>query len=1142
MGAPVEGPPTRWEDGDQPVLWEPSRRFLKFIILFTLAGATVYFVALFLVTPSQPYRAFVVGTLQALCLVSWAMHARGHIRLSVWLMSIGVWIYVTLTSVFFGGVSATVIALYVPVILLNGWLISDRAAVLAAALSVSTGLAMAVAEMTGHLPRAPVTPPLLRWLILACVFVVCATLMAFAARSYGSRLAEVRTLTAALATRTADLDRAQAVAHVGSWVYDLSADTMCPSPEACRVFGVPIGTIGNREMYRSLVFAADQAGVTRAWDAALASGAAFDHEHRILVGGAVRWVRQRAEFERQPDGSLRRAVGTTQDITERKQAEVALIESRNLLRAVIDTAPIRVFWKDRTSTYLGCNSAFARDAGALTPGDVVGKNDLELTWADQADTYRADDRRVMESAVPKLSYEEMQTTPDGRRIWLRTSKVPLRNDDGDVIGVVGIYDDVTERRRVESRLGMAIDVTGVALWELELPGGRLTFDRSSVPPLVGLEPDEVPEDLEGWIARVHPDDRQGLQARLAQAMAPGDPVFDFEYRVVSRTGDETWLHTRGRVVHRDDNGQPRLAIGTSMNVTPRRRIEEAIRASEERSRALASMLRRMCDNVPDMIWAKDLEGRYVFANRALSEGLLNAADTDEPLGKSDAFFGERERARHPGDPQWHTFAELNPDSGTLPPRDGVASTSEVSGYVKGRFITLDVRTSPFHDEYGRVIGTVGSARDITSRRQADEALRESESRMAAVFNASPVGIVISRVADARVIDANDTAIRMCGFRRDDIIGRTLQELHVYRSPEQRDEAVRLLSDTEAIDRRLVRLRAASGRFVETEVSVRAVALKGEPCLVTLMLDVTERRRLEEANLQAQKLASLGTLAGGIAHDFNNILQAIQGNAELAIELSEMQGPVTESLLEIRKASGRAAELVRRIMAFGRPREARKEIVDLCTATLEVLGLLRLTLPAEISIQTEFSAGHSNRARGRRPDPRDAGQPHDQRRPRHRPTRRDDHLRPRTGPGRRGARARHPWPAAWRRTRASRSRTRDAAWTPPPSRGCSTRSSRPRTWGRASGSGCRWCTESCAVTTARSRWRASPATARPSRSTSPPPRTPRPGRKASSRERVAGRPPGVCCSSTTSTRWCLWPPRCSRGWGTRSPPARIRARH
>ena len=560
----------------------------------------------------------------------------------------------------------------------------------------------------------------------------------------------------------------------------------------------------------------------------------------------------------------------------------------------------------------------------------------------------------METAVPKLSYEEMQTTPDGRGLWLRTSKVPLRNDDGEVIGVVGIYDDVTDRRRIESRLGMAIDVTGVALWELELPGGRLSFDRSSVPPLVGLEPDEAPDSLDGWIAHVHPEDREGLQARIALAMAPGDPALDYEYRIVSRTGDETWLHTRGRVVHRDDSGRPRLAIGTTMNVTPRRHIEEAIRSSEERSRSLASMLRRMCDNVPDMIWAKDLEARYVFANRALSEGLLNAADTDEPLGRRDTYFAERERARHPGDPAWHTFGELSPEAWTIVPRNGAASTSEVSGNVKGRSITLDVRTSPFHDEHGRVIGTVGSARDITARREADEALRESESRMAAVFNASPVGILINRVADGRVIDANDTALRMYDLRRDDIIGRTPPELHIYQSSEQRDEAMRLLSDTKAVDRRLVRLRAASGRVVETEVSVRSVALKGEPCLVTLMLDVTERRRLEEANLQAQKLASLGTLAGGIAHDFNNILQAIQGNAELAIELSETEGPVTESLLEIRKASRRAAELVRRIMAFGRPRETRKDIVDLGNATLEVLKLLRSTLPAEISIRTGFS--------------------------------------------------------------------------------------------------------------------------------------------------------------------------------------------
>jgi PAS domain S-box-containing protein len=119
-------------------------------------------------------------------------------------------------------------------------------------------------------------------------------------------------------------------------------------------------------------------------------------------------------------------------------------------------------------------------------------------------------------------------------------------------------------------------------------------------------------------------------------------------------------------------------------------------------------------------------------------------------------------------------------------------------------------------------------------------------------------------------------------------------------------------------------------------------------------DITERKRLEEVHRQAQKLESLGTLASGISHDFNNILAAIQGNADLAIEDVGPDHIAMESLQQIRKASGRASELVRRIMAFGRPSEPHHKSADLSAVTGEVINLLRSTLPAGISMTMDFA--------------------------------------------------------------------------------------------------------------------------------------------------------------------------------------------
>ena len=140
------------------------------------------------------------------------------------------------------------------------------------------------------------------------------------------------------------------------------------------------------------------------------------------------------------------------NITERKQAEDAVSEARNLLIKIIDTAPVRVFWKDRDLRYLGCNLAFAKDAGMRHPQDLIGKDDYQLVWVAQAERYRADDLAVLESGIDKLFYEEEQTTPSGQTIWLRTSKIPLRRHNNEIFGLLGVYEDVTEQKQAESEL------------------------------------------------------------------------------------------------------------------------------------------------------------------------------------------------------------------------------------------------------------------------------------------------------------------------------------------------------------------------------------------------------------------------------------------------------------------------------------------------------------------------------------------------------------------------------------------------------------------------------------------------------------------------------------------------------------------
>jgi PAS domain S-box-containing protein len=176
----------------------------------------------------------------------------------------------------------------------------------------------------------------------------------------------------------------------------------------------------------------------------------FEYSYR-RKDGTVRYALVSATFIQIGDESC--VLAQSNDITERRRAEESLWASSQMLQLVLDNMPAFVFWKDRNSVYLGCNYLFAANAGLRSPHDIAGLTDLDLPWKDtEAASYRADDRLVMETGTPKINYEETQLTADGRITNVRTSKVPLRNPAGDVIGVLGTFEDITERKQAEARI------------------------------------------------------------------------------------------------------------------------------------------------------------------------------------------------------------------------------------------------------------------------------------------------------------------------------------------------------------------------------------------------------------------------------------------------------------------------------------------------------------------------------------------------------------------------------------------------------------------------------------------------------------------------------------------------------------------
>jgi len=150
--------------------------------------------------------------------------------------------------------------------------------------------------------------------------------------------------------------------------------------------------------------------------------------------------------------------GLQKENVERKRAEEELRSSQQLIEGIINAIPVRVFWKDKNLVYLGCNAVFARDAGLAHPKEIIGKDDYQLSWRDQADLFRGDDREVIETGCSKLLIEEPLTTPEGHTLTILTTKIPLRNSSREISGVIGTFMDITERKRAEAEREVISDI------------------------------------------------------------------------------------------------------------------------------------------------------------------------------------------------------------------------------------------------------------------------------------------------------------------------------------------------------------------------------------------------------------------------------------------------------------------------------------------------------------------------------------------------------------------------------------------------------------------------------------------------------------------------------------------------------------
>jgi len=260
------------------------------------------------------------------------------------------------------------------------------------------------------------------------------------------------------------------------------------------------------------------------------------------------------------------------ELAERKRAENELYQSQQMLRLVLDNIPQRIFWKDRSFTYLGCNLTFARDTNLKDPAVIIGLTDYDLDWRSTADLYRADDQAVMEANRPKISYEEPQVLEDGTCRWLRTSKIPLHDRDGRVMGVLGTYEDITATKQAEEELhikdqALKSSINGFAIGDLD---GKITYVNPSFLELWGYQDEEDVLGKSYLMLWARPE-----KAMIEMEILRKKGSYRGERTAIRKDGSNFLVEVFINLVY-SDNGKPVCLAGSFIDVTERKRAEELL--------------------------------------------------------------------------------------------------------------------------------------------------------------------------------------------------------------------------------------------------------------------------------------------------------------------------------------------------------------------------------------------------------------------------------------------------------------------------------------------------------------------------------------------------------------------------------------
>ena len=323
----------------------------------------------------------------------------------------------------------------------------------------------------------------------------------------------------------------------------------------------------------------------RHYSRCIRSGHIIEFEDVFVSGHETTWWNLSVDPVKDEFGTVYQLIVTAANITDKRKAEAALHESRQVLQKVIDTVPSSIFWKDRESRYLGCNQSFLKTAGIDELVDIIGKNDYDMIWKkEESDWFVEWDRRVMSSNCAELDIIEPQLQANGRQAWLKTSKLPLNNSQGEVIGLLGIIEDITERKRIQdeqNRLLAILEATPDVVGIIDAGGNHRYLNKA------GYELFDVsPEEAEHFhIRNTAPPEFAHILLNEALPEAAEKGIWRGESEIVDEQGNRIPV-SQVIICHKDEDGAVAYFSSMARDISDRKDTETLLRRNAERHAVL----------------------------------------------------------------------------------------------------------------------------------------------------------------------------------------------------------------------------------------------------------------------------------------------------------------------------------------------------------------------------------------------------------------------------------------------------------------------------------------------------------------------------------------------------------------------------